>query len=40
MVIDDQNLAELMKKIRKQLALSQKDLARELGISFATALTE
>ena len=36
MAIDDQNLPELVKEIRRQLALSQEDLARELGISFAT----
>lgn len=36
MAIDDQNLPELVKEIRRQLSLSQEDLARELGISFAT----
>ncbi len=36
MAIDDQNLPELVKEIRSQLALSQEDLARELGVSFAT----
>ena len=36
MAIDDQNLPELVKEIRRQLALSQEDLARKLGISFAT----
>ena len=36
MAIDDQNLAALLKEVRKQLALSQEDLARELGVSFAT----
>jgi len=36
MAIDDQNLPELVKKIRRQLALSQEDLARDLGVSFAT----
>ena len=36
MVIDDQNLPELLKEIRRQLTLSQEDLARKLGISFAT----
>lgn len=36
MAIDDQSLPELVKEIRKQLSLSQEDLARELGISFAT----
>ena len=36
MAIDDQNLPELLKEIRRQLTLSQEDLARKLGISFAT----
>lgn len=36
MAIDVQNLPELVKEIRRQLSLSQEDLARELGISFAT----
>ena len=36
MAIDDQNLPELLKEVRGQLSLSQEDLARELGISFAT----
>jgi DNA-binding transcriptional regulator YiaG len=36
MAIDDQSLPELVKEIRRQLSLSQEDLARELGISFAT----
>lgn len=36
MTIDDQNLPELVKEIRRQLSLSQEYLARELGISFAT----
>ena len=36
MAIDDQNLPKLVKEVRRQLALSQEDLARELGISFAT----
>ena len=36
MAIDEQNLPELVKEIRRQLSLSQEDLARELGISFAT----
>lgn len=36
MAIDDQNLPELVKEVRRQLSLSQEDLARELGISFAT----
>ncbi len=33
---NDQDLAALLKEVRKQLALSQEDLARELGVSFAT----
>ena len=36
MAIDDQKLPELVKEIRRQLSLSQEDLARELGISFVT----
>ena len=36
MAIDNQNLPELVKEVRRQLALSQEDWARELGISFAT----
>jgi DNA-binding transcriptional regulator YiaG len=36
MAIDDQSLPELVKEVRRQLSLSQEDLARELGISFAT----
>jgi DNA-binding transcriptional regulator YiaG len=36
MAIDDQTLPELVKEIRRQLSLSQEDLARKLGISFAT----
>ena len=36
MALDVQNLPELVKEIRRQLSLSQEDLARELGISFAT----
>lgn len=36
MVIDDRNIPGLVKEVRKQLDLSQEDLARELGISFAT----
>jgi DNA-binding transcriptional regulator YiaG len=36
MAIDEQNLPELVKEVRRQLALSQEDLARELGVSFAT----
>lgn len=36
MVIEDQNIPDLVKEVRRQLALSQEDLARQLGISFAT----
>ncbi len=36
MVIDEQILPELLKEVRRQLALSQEDLARELRVSFAT----
>jgi DNA-binding transcriptional regulator YiaG len=36
MVIDDRNIPGLVKEVRRQLDLSQEDLARELGISFAT----
>lgn len=36
MAIDEQSLSELVKEIRRQLSLSQEDLARALGISFAT----
>jgi len=36
MAIDDQNLSELVKEVRRQLGISQEDLARELGVSFAT----
>ena len=36
MAVYDQDLPEKLKEIRRQLALSQEDLARQLGISFAT----
>ena len=36
MAIDDQGFRALVKEVRKQLSLSQEDLARELGVSFAT----
>ena len=36
MAIDEQHFSALVKEIRKQLSLSQEDLARELGVSFAT----
>ena len=36
MQIDLQDLPALFKEVRRQLALSQEGLARELGVSFAT----
>ena len=36
MVIDVDDIPGLVKEVRRQLALSQEDLARKLGISFAT----
>lgn len=36
MAIDDHAFRALVKEVRRQLALSQEDLARKLGISFAT----
>jgi DNA-binding transcriptional regulator YiaG len=36
MVTKANNYPSLVKEIRKQLGLSQEDLARELGVSFAT----
>jgi len=36
MEIDKENLPEVVKEVRRQLALSQEDLAREIGVSFAT----
>ncbi len=36
MAIDEQNLLELVKEVRRQLGISQEDLARDLGVSFAT----
>jgi putative transcriptional regulator len=35
-MIRDKNYPVLVKTIRKQLALSQEDLAREIGVSFTT----
>lgn len=32
----DSNFPKLLKRVREQLNLSQEDLARELGVSFAT----
>jgi DNA-binding transcriptional regulator YiaG len=34
--MDQQDLPALVKEVRRQLALSQEDLARKLGVSFAT----
>ena len=31
-----ENFAEMVKEVRKQLGLSQEELAHELGVSFAT----
>jgi len=36
MVAKTNNYRSLVKEIRKQLRLSREDLARELGVSFAT----
>ncbi|MBW2109696.1 MAG: helix-turn-helix transcriptional regulator [Deltaproteobacteria bacterium] len=36
MAINEQNLPELVKEVRRQLGISQEDLARALGVSFAT----
>ncbi len=36
MELSNQDVPELVKEIRKQLFLSQEDLARELGVSFTT----
>ena len=36
MLMDHQNLPALIKEVRRQLALSQENLARELSVSFAT----
>ena len=36
MVSRERNYSTLVKKVRDQLGLSQEDLARELGVSFAT----
>jgi len=33
---DIQSLPKLVKEIRRQLSISQEDLARQLGVSFAT----
>ncbi|MFC1817486.1 helix-turn-helix domain-containing protein [Thermodesulfobacteriota bacterium] len=32
----EENFADLVKSVRKQLGISQEELARELGVSFAT----
>lgn len=36
MQLDQKDLPALFKEVRRQLALSQEGLARELGVSFAT----
>jgi len=36
MAIEGQDCSALVKEIRKQLALTQEELARELGVSYAT----
>lgn len=36
MQMDHQDIPALIKEVRRQLALSQEDLARGLGVSFAT----
>ena len=36
MAINNSEFRKLVKSVREQLELSQEDLARELGISFAT----
>jgi len=36
MITESENFPESVKEVRRQLGLSQEDLARELGVSFAT----
>lgn len=36
MAIEERNYPALIKELRGQLGLSQEDLARELGVSYAT----
>lgn len=36
MTSKDSKFSELIKEVRKQLGLSQEDIARELSVSFAT----
>ncbi len=36
MASKDRNYPALLKEVRQQLGISQEDLARELGVSFAT----
>ncbi|MCP4745187.1 MAG: helix-turn-helix transcriptional regulator [Desulfobacteraceae bacterium] len=36
MIAESENFSELVKKVRRQLNLSQEDLARTIGVSFAT----
>ena len=36
MTIESRKFSELVKEVRRQLSLSQEDLAHRLGVSFAT----
>ncbi len=36
MTIESKKFSELVKEVRRQLSLSQEDLAHKLGVSFAT----
>jgi putative transcriptional regulator len=36
MILRERDYTALVKEVRKQLALSQEDLARELGVSYTT----
>ena len=36
MILRERNYPALVKEVRRQLALSQEDLARELGVSYTT----
>jgi len=36
MTIESRKFSELVKEVRRQLSLSQEDLAHKLGVSFAT----
>ena len=35
-ILENFDLSQALKKLREQLSYSQEDLARELGVSFAT----